>query len=113
MNGFGEARLLRSIATSQKHRLGGDGPGGIRAGEQPIGGPLVAPVTTQQLQQLGGQKRLTVLTSFAMANSQYIAGAVDVAHLELGHFGDSEATAVQSRQARAVAKIALRLQQRL
>ena len=38
---------------------------------------------------------------------------VDVAHLDLGNFGDSEATAIQDRQQGAMAKMAGRLQQRL
>jgi hypothetical protein len=48
-----------------------------------------------------------------MANLQHVASTVNVAHLELGNFGDPESTPVKGRQQGAMPEIAGRLQQRL
>src|SRR5947207_14745169 len=94
MNGFRDARSVRGFPASQEDSLGRNGPAGIRAGEQPIGGPLVAPVGTQKLQEFGGKKSLPLLTSFPMTNSQHVAGAVDVTYLKLCEFRYSETATV-------------------
>ena len=56
MNGFGDARSLRGFPASQEDGFGRNGPGRIRAGEQPIGGPLVSPVATQKLAAVWRQR---------------------------------------------------------
>src|SRR5712692_8522528 len=113
MNGFGDAGSPRGVPTSQKDGLGRDGSPGMRAGEQPVGGSLASPIATQQVQQLRRQKSLPILTALAVANLQHVASTVNVAHLELGNFGDPESTRVKGRQQGAMPEIAGRLQKRL
>src|SRR5450755_1578226 len=108
MNGLGDARFPRSVPAHQIDSLGRNGSGGIGAGEQPIGGPLASPVATQKLQQFGGKKGLPVLASFAVANEQHLAGAVDITHLQLGEFRYSQATTVEDRQLSAMPKVSRR-----
>ena len=83
MNRFRNTGFLRRFPTSQEDRFYRDGPRGILTGKQPAGGSLRSPVATQQLQQFGRQQGLSILSSLAEADPEYIASAVDVARLEL------------------------------
>ena len=112
MNRFRKARLSPRFLASQEHCFGRDGPARIGAGKQPACGPPGSPIAAQQFQQFGRQQSLSILPSFAAADPQHVARAVDVARFELGDFRDSKSGTVQDRQHGALTKIARCFQQR-
>jgi len=80
-------RMSRDISRSyrqpsgclgRRHGFGRDGPARIGAGKQPACGPPGSPIATQQFQQFGRQQSLSIHPSFAAANPQDVANAVDV-----------------------------------
>jgi pimeloyl-ACP methyl ester carboxylesterase len=110
-NWFGEAGDLRRIPTGQVNGFGGNRSIGIGAGEQPFHGALGAPVAAEQFQQPRRQQGLPILASFSEPHPEDVTRGVDVAHFELGGFGDPESRAVEHGQHRAMAETAGRLQQ--
>jgi hypothetical protein len=74
------------------------------AGEQPIGGLAFqpAPVDAQSLEQLGAEHDITVLASLASADMNDHASAVDIADLQLRHFGATCARGIEGHQQNAM-----------
>src|SRR5262249_53786214 len=79
-------------------RAAGKGPG-----DQQGGRPITPPVGPQFLQQTWGQGDETVLASFAFANVNDQAGAVDVGDLQVEQFAAPQAAGIGELQEHALA----------
>src|SRR5260370_13954090 len=112
MNSCCDAGITRSFAACEENGFRRDGSAGIVAGEQPAGRSLTSPVVAQQIAQFRRQQSLTILASFAVANPDDVAIAVDVSHLEPSDFAHAESGGVHDREQSAMAKIARRFEQR-
>lgn len=74
------------------------------AGEQPIGGLAFqpAPVDAQSIEQLGAEHDITVLAPLASPDMNDHALAVDVADLQVRHFGATCARGIEGHQQNAM-----------
>src|SRR6266851_7432256 len=113
MNRFGDAGLPRRLLASSEDAIGSDGTIRLSAWEKPPNGTFPAPIRREQLAQRLGQHHLSVLVSFTTANPDDAAFAIQVAHLQLGHFRDAESCAVHRGEHRSVFEILWRFEQRL
>jgi len=105
MNGLRKAGELRRIPAGQVNGLDRNRSIGIGAGEQPFSGALGAPVAAEQFQQPRRQQGLPILASFPESHPEDVTRRVDVAHFELGGFGDPQSRTVEHGQHRAMAEI--------
>ena len=94
--------------------LGGGGVHGSFAppgGEQPPGGPVLAPVGPQLLQEAGRQERVAILGPLALHHAETHPLGVDVLELEPHHLADSQARPVGRGQEGALLAVGRALKQ--
>src|SRR5215469_4864236 len=99
------AQYVRRYALLDPNRFGsithnpvelacGDGQEGIAAGKQPQPWLRHPPVVLEDRQQLWREHRMPVLLALPLFDADQHALAVDVRHLEVGNFGDTQTGAV-------------------
>ncbi len=105
VNRLGDPGFPRRRLASFENAIGCDGTIRLPAGEQPLGGTLPPPVRHEHLAERLGQHHLPVLVAFAAANPDHVAFAVQIGHLQFGHFRYAESRAIHRGQHRPVFKV--------
>jgi len=82
------------------------------AGEEPVRGPFPSPLSGQHLAKRVGKHRLAVFVSFAAANPDDFACAVEIADFKVRGLGDPESRAVHDGQNGSVAEVPRGFEQR-
>src|SRR5271165_3399619 len=82
----------------------------LSAWEHPVGWTLPTIVSGQHFSQRSRKHQLAVLVPFAASNPDDLAGAVNVADLEVGYLRNPQAGTVQGRQDGAMAEVLRSLQ---
>ena len=70
-------------------RLSGDRALRYLAGEEPERRSVAFPVDAEQLEQLGREHHLAILTTLALTDADDLSWAVDICHLEVGELGNA------------------------
>src|SRR5215467_11045932 len=115
------AQYVRRYALLDPNRFGsithdpvelacGDGQEGIAAGKQPQPWLRHPPVVLEDRQQLWREHRMPVLLALPLFDAHQHALAVDVRHLEVGNFGDTQTGAVGHAEGGLVFDTGCRLQ---
>jgi hypothetical protein len=73
------------------------------SGENPDGVAVSFPVLAEQVQGRTGQRQVAILAPFAAMDVDQLAGAVDVADLEVRAFLQAQAAGVDRGEASAIA----------
>src|SRR6202042_314649 len=103
MNGLGDAGGTGGLPASPENRFHRGRLPRTTAGEEPFPWSPSSPGAARQFAQLRRQQSLPVFSPFAKTNPQDIAGAVDVGDLKAGDLTNSESSAIENRQHRAMA----------
>src|SRR5712691_1346237 len=97
---------LACLSADCEDRLSGDRPLRYLAWEEPDRGSVALPVDPKQLEQLGREHHLAILTALALTDTDDLSLAVDICHPQVGELGNPQPGGIDNHQDGAVFEVA-------